>query len=158
VPRPGLADFVRLGGEAALREAGKLRLEGHSYVIQDGEVVRSGSMFEVLIEQTLVRRKAEPAVPSSGLVRSSALRRHGSHGAIPASCARKGGSYVIQDSEFVPFRFGILDLDRRNTLQWQRRTGYRSDHSNRDALQTNRVVAGSAIRALLPGGGCTAFP
>ena len=33
-------DFVRLGGEAAMREAGKLRQEGRGYVIQDGEVVR----------------------------------------------------------------------------------------------------------------------
>jgi GTP-binding protein YchF len=33
-------DFVRLGGEAAVREAGKLRQEGRTYVMQDGEVVR----------------------------------------------------------------------------------------------------------------------
>jgi ribosome-binding ATPase len=36
----GWEDFVRLGGEAAMREAGKLRQEGRGYVIQDGEVVR----------------------------------------------------------------------------------------------------------------------
>jgi ribosome-binding ATPase len=33
-------EYVRLGGEAAMREAGKLRQEGRSYVVQDGEVVR----------------------------------------------------------------------------------------------------------------------
>jgi ribosome-binding ATPase len=34
------ADFVRYGGEAAMREAGRLRQEGRDYVVQDGEVVR----------------------------------------------------------------------------------------------------------------------
>jgi ribosome-binding ATPase len=33
-------EFVRHGGEASLREAGRLRQEGRDYVIQDGEVVR----------------------------------------------------------------------------------------------------------------------
>ncbi len=32
-------DFVRLGSEAKCREAGKLRLEGKDYVIQDGDIV-----------------------------------------------------------------------------------------------------------------------
>lgn len=32
-------DFVRLGGEAGAREAGKWRLEGKDYVIQEGDVV-----------------------------------------------------------------------------------------------------------------------
>ncbi|HLK10318.1 MAG TPA: DUF933 domain-containing protein [Candidatus Binatia bacterium] len=32
-------DFVRLGSEARCREAGKLRLEGKDYVIQDGDIV-----------------------------------------------------------------------------------------------------------------------
>ena len=32
--------FVRYGGEAGAREAGKLRQEGRDYVIQDGEVIR----------------------------------------------------------------------------------------------------------------------
>jgi GTP-binding protein YchF len=32
--------FVRFGGEAGMREAGKLRQEGRDYVIRDGEVIR----------------------------------------------------------------------------------------------------------------------
>jgi GTP-binding protein YchF len=32
-------DFVALGGEAGCREAGKLRMEGKDYVMQDGDVV-----------------------------------------------------------------------------------------------------------------------
>ncbi|WP_375390661.1 redox-regulated ATPase YchF [uncultured Sphingomonas sp.] len=32
-------DYVRLGGEAAAREAGKLRSEGKDYVVQDGDVM-----------------------------------------------------------------------------------------------------------------------
>ncbi len=32
-------DFIALGGEAACREAGKLRMEGKDYVMQDGDVV-----------------------------------------------------------------------------------------------------------------------
>jgi GTP-binding protein YchF len=32
-------DYVALGGEAGAREAGKLRLEGKSYVVQDGDVM-----------------------------------------------------------------------------------------------------------------------
>ncbi|NNU81666.1 redox-regulated ATPase YchF [Halovulum dunhuangense] len=32
-------DFVALGGEAACREAGKLRAEGKSYIVQDGDVM-----------------------------------------------------------------------------------------------------------------------
>ncbi len=35
----GWEDLVRLGGEAAARQAGKLRLEGKDYEIQDGDVV-----------------------------------------------------------------------------------------------------------------------
>ena len=33
-------EFVRYGGEAGMREAGRLRQEGRDYVIEDGEVVR----------------------------------------------------------------------------------------------------------------------
>ena len=33
------ADYVRYGGEAGAREAGKLRQEGRDYVLQDGDVV-----------------------------------------------------------------------------------------------------------------------
>jgi GTP-binding protein YchF len=33
-------EFVRYGGEAGSREAGRLRQEGRDYIIQDGEVVR----------------------------------------------------------------------------------------------------------------------
>ncbi len=33
-------DYVRCGGEAGAREAGKLRQEGRDYVVQDGDVVR----------------------------------------------------------------------------------------------------------------------
>ena len=33
------ADFVALGGEARAREAGKLRAEGKTYVVQDGDVM-----------------------------------------------------------------------------------------------------------------------
>jgi ribosome-binding ATPase YchF (GTP1/OBG family) len=36
----GFEEFVRYGGEAGLRDAGRLRQEGRDYVIQDGEVVR----------------------------------------------------------------------------------------------------------------------
>jgi ribosome-binding ATPase YchF (GTP1/OBG family) len=32
-------DFMRLGSEAKCREAGKLRLEGKDYVVQDGDIV-----------------------------------------------------------------------------------------------------------------------
>ena len=32
-------DFVRLGSEARCREAGKLRLEGKDYVVQDGDII-----------------------------------------------------------------------------------------------------------------------
>jgi hypothetical protein len=32
-------DFVRLGGEGGAREAGKMRLEGKDYVVQDGDVM-----------------------------------------------------------------------------------------------------------------------
>jgi ribosome-binding ATPase YchF (GTP1/OBG family) len=31
-------DFIRLGSEAKCREAGKLRLEGKEYVVQDGDI------------------------------------------------------------------------------------------------------------------------
>lgn len=33
------ADFVRLGSDAKCREAGKLRLEGKDYVVQDGDII-----------------------------------------------------------------------------------------------------------------------
>ena len=33
-------DFVRCGGEVGAREAGKMRLEGRDYVVQDGDVIR----------------------------------------------------------------------------------------------------------------------
>ena len=32
-------DYVRLGGETAAKEAGKMRLEGKEYVVQDGDVM-----------------------------------------------------------------------------------------------------------------------
>jgi hypothetical protein len=32
-------EFVRLGGEQAVREAGKMRAEGRDYIMQDGDVV-----------------------------------------------------------------------------------------------------------------------
>jgi ribosome-binding ATPase YchF (GTP1/OBG family) len=32
-------DFVRLGGEAACRHAGLLRLEGKEYEVRDGDVI-----------------------------------------------------------------------------------------------------------------------
>ena len=32
-------DFVRLGGEQAAKEQGRMRLEGRPYVVQDGDVV-----------------------------------------------------------------------------------------------------------------------
>jgi ribosome-binding ATPase YchF (GTP1/OBG family) len=32
-------DYVTLGGEAKAREAGKLRAEGKTYVVQDGDVM-----------------------------------------------------------------------------------------------------------------------
>jgi ribosome-binding ATPase len=33
------ADFIQLGSEAKCREAGKLRLEGKEYVVQDGDII-----------------------------------------------------------------------------------------------------------------------
>ena len=33
-------EFVRLGGETAVREAGRMRAEGRSHVVEDGEVIR----------------------------------------------------------------------------------------------------------------------
>ncbi len=35
----GFEDFIRLGGEAGAKEAGKWRLEGKDYVVQEGDVV-----------------------------------------------------------------------------------------------------------------------
>jgi ribosome-binding ATPase YchF (GTP1/OBG family) len=32
-------DYVELGGEAGARDAGKLRLEGKDYVVEDGDVM-----------------------------------------------------------------------------------------------------------------------
>jgi len=32
-------DFVRYGGEHGAKEAGKLRLEGKDYIVQDGDVM-----------------------------------------------------------------------------------------------------------------------
>ncbi|MFA7085497.1 MAG: DUF933 domain-containing protein, partial [Aliarcobacter sp.] len=32
-------DFVKFGGEAKCKDAGKLRLEGKDYVVQDGDVM-----------------------------------------------------------------------------------------------------------------------
>ncbi|HHY0226965.1 TPA: DUF933 domain-containing protein, partial [Neisseria gonorrhoeae] len=32
-------DFVSLGGEAKAKEAGKMRVEGKEYVVQDGDVM-----------------------------------------------------------------------------------------------------------------------
>ena len=34
------ADFVKFGGEAASRDAGRLRSEGRDYVVQDGDILR----------------------------------------------------------------------------------------------------------------------
>ena len=34
----GYDDYVRLGGEQGAREAGKLRLEGKTYVVAEGDV------------------------------------------------------------------------------------------------------------------------
>ncbi len=35
----GYDDFVRLGGEQGCKEAGKLRLEGKEYIVQDGDIL-----------------------------------------------------------------------------------------------------------------------
>jgi hypothetical protein len=35
----GYEDYVACGGEAAARDAGKMRLEGKDYVVQDGDVM-----------------------------------------------------------------------------------------------------------------------
>jgi ribosome-binding ATPase YchF (GTP1/OBG family) len=32
-------DFVALGGKAAARDAGKLRIEGKEYIVSDGDVI-----------------------------------------------------------------------------------------------------------------------
>ena len=32
-------DFIRLGGEAGCKEAGRLRLEGKDYVVQEGDIL-----------------------------------------------------------------------------------------------------------------------
>ena len=34
------ADFIRFGGEAGAREAGRLRSEGRDYIVKDGDVIR----------------------------------------------------------------------------------------------------------------------
>ena len=34
-----IQDYVALGGEAPARDAGKLRAEGKSYVVKDGDVL-----------------------------------------------------------------------------------------------------------------------
>ena len=40
LPRPSrFEDLVALGSEAKAREAGKLRVEGKDYVVQDGDVM-----------------------------------------------------------------------------------------------------------------------
>ena len=33
------ADFIQYGGEQEAKEAGKLRLEGKGYIVQDGDVI-----------------------------------------------------------------------------------------------------------------------
>ncbi|MBI4489576.1 MAG: DUF933 domain-containing protein, partial [Deltaproteobacteria bacterium] len=33
-------DFVKYGSEAKCKEAGKLRLEGKEYIVQDGDIIR----------------------------------------------------------------------------------------------------------------------
>jgi ribosome-binding ATPase YchF (GTP1/OBG family) len=40
-PRHGISysDFVTLGGEAGAKEAGKMRLEGKDYTVQDGDIM-----------------------------------------------------------------------------------------------------------------------
>ena len=35
----GFDEFVGCGGEAAAREAGKMRSEGKNYIVQDGDVI-----------------------------------------------------------------------------------------------------------------------
>jgi len=35
----GYEDYVKLGGEKGAKEAGRMRLEGKEYVMQDGDVV-----------------------------------------------------------------------------------------------------------------------
>ncbi|BBK34145.1 hypothetical protein EDC65_3980 [Stella humosa] len=35
----GCADFIALGGESAAKEAGRMRLEGREYVVQDGDIM-----------------------------------------------------------------------------------------------------------------------
>ena len=35
----GYEDYVSLGGETQAREAGKMRLEGKDYIVQDGDVL-----------------------------------------------------------------------------------------------------------------------
>ena len=35
----GFDDFIACGGESRAKEAGKMRLEGKDYVVQDGDVM-----------------------------------------------------------------------------------------------------------------------
>ena len=35
----GAAEFLELGGEKGCREAGKLRVEGKEYAVQDGDIM-----------------------------------------------------------------------------------------------------------------------
>ncbi|EQD42171.1 protein containing DUF933, partial [mine drainage metagenome] len=35
----GFADFIKYRGEAGAREAGRLRLEGKDYIVQEGDVL-----------------------------------------------------------------------------------------------------------------------
>ena len=35
-------DYIKYGSEAAVREAGKLGIEGKEYVVQDGDIINVG--------------------------------------------------------------------------------------------------------------------
>jgi len=49
-------DFVALGGEAKAKEAGKMRLEGKEYIVQDGDIMHF--RFNVWLERTTINYKS----------------------------------------------------------------------------------------------------
>lgn len=46
-------DYMQYGSEAAVREAGKLSIEGKDYVVQDGDIMHFRSMCNALAHYTL---------------------------------------------------------------------------------------------------------
>ena len=144
-------DFVRLGGEAAMREDGKLRQEGRGYVIQDGEVVRFRFNVRDLHRRSAwAARQAVRTEVGGFLSGASSVPRSGPGKISCASAAmREAGklrqerrSHVVQDGAVVRSRFDGLGRARRNPscsgrakLMPRRRL---IDVQTKEALQTDR--------------------